>query len=161
MMEYKQIANLINLMLIQGSKLTFLLCSTGAPNFKKLGAPVKIQEHPPKIKEHHHYKLYINRFILFKNNTNQHQQSLGLHTSFGQDLKFGLLALWPSSIHLFTEAEASNASKGGPSTLILIRSSTVLGCNEDLMSDFMRFWTENPLSHCAEDTGRINMMLTR
>ncbi len=24
---------------IQGSKLTFLLCSTGAPNFKKLGAP--------------------------------------------------------------------------------------------------------------------------
>ncbi len=25
--------------LIQGSKLTFLLGSTGAPNFKKLGAP--------------------------------------------------------------------------------------------------------------------------
>ncbi len=131
------------------------------PTSKSWEHQQKFRSTHQKLKEHHHYKLYINRFILFKNNTNQHQQSLGLHTSFGQDLKFGLLALWPSSIHLFTEAEASNASKGGPSTLILIRSSTVLGCNEDLMSDFMRFWTENPLSHCAEDTGRINMILTR
>jgi len=45
--------------------------STGATNFKKVGAPAKIKEHPPKIKDHHNYKLYINTFLLFKNNTNE------------------------------------------------------------------------------------------
>ncbi len=35
----------------QGSKLTFLLGSTGAPNFKKLGAPQMFYEHPLNIKE--------------------------------------------------------------------------------------------------------------
>ncbi len=37
----------------QGSKLTFLLGSTGAPNFKKLGAPQMFYEHPLNIKEQH------------------------------------------------------------------------------------------------------------
>ncbi len=31
----------LDFLFIQGSKLTFLLGSTGAPNFKKLGAPKK------------------------------------------------------------------------------------------------------------------------
>ncbi len=37
----------------QGSKLTFLPGSTGAPNFKKLGAPQLFLEHPLNIKEQH------------------------------------------------------------------------------------------------------------
>ncbi len=42
---------------IQGSKLTFLLGSTGAPNFKKLGAPQMFYEHPLNIKEQHNRQL--------------------------------------------------------------------------------------------------------
>ncbi len=41
----------------QGSKLTFLLGSTGAPNFKKLGAPQMFYEHPLNIKEQHNRQL--------------------------------------------------------------------------------------------------------
>ena len=40
---------------VHGSKLTFSLGSTGAPNFKKLGAPVKLSKHPPQCKEHQQY----------------------------------------------------------------------------------------------------------
>ncbi len=42
---------------VQGSKLTFLLGSTGAPNFKKLGAPQMFYEHPLNIKEQHNRQL--------------------------------------------------------------------------------------------------------
>ncbi len=41
----------------QGSKFTFLLGSTGAPNFKKLGAPQMFYEHPLNIKEQHNRQL--------------------------------------------------------------------------------------------------------
>ena len=91
----------------------------------------------------------------------QCSQSYGLFYSWGQDLKLGLLALCPSLIHLFTEGAALKLSSGGPSTLIRIRSSTVLGFREDLMSDLILFCVENPLSHCADDTGRTSMIFTR
>ncbi len=42
---------------VQGSKLTFLLGSTGAPNFKKLGAPQMFYEHPLNIKEQQNRQL--------------------------------------------------------------------------------------------------------
>ncbi len=40
-----------------GLKINFLLGSTGAPNFKKLGAPQMFYEHPLNIKEQHNRQL--------------------------------------------------------------------------------------------------------
>ncbi len=40
-----------------GLEINFLLGSTGAPNFKKLGAPQMFYEHPLNIKEQHNRQL--------------------------------------------------------------------------------------------------------
>ena len=80
---------------------------------------------------------------------------------FGHSLKLGRLALLPSANHFFTAIPLSKVSSGGPSTLIRIRSRTVLGSRLALMSDLILFCVEKPLSHCAEETGRTSMILTR